>query len=119
MNSGMEDLKRRLEVLLPTQAAIDESQRRKVEEEARLLSERKAKVAEASGTLVTAALSLAGELVSGSKDSSPSEETVDRLTEKLNQCVDRDEQGRPQLKISLADESALKNLARNLASLLE
>ena len=64
MVSGMEDLKRRLEVILaPKAAAVDESQQRRVEEEAMRLADRKEKVSQASGTLISAALTLAGELV--------------------------------------------------------
>ncbi|MCA9056938.1 MAG: DEAD/DEAH box helicase, partial [Planctomycetaceae bacterium] len=59
MHSGMEDLKRRLEVLLaPKEAPIDESQQRRVEEQALRLSEQKEKISAASGNLITAALSL-------------------------------------------------------------
>lgn len=119
MVSGMEDLKRRLEVILaPKIAAVDESQQRRVEQEARQLAERKEKVSQASGSLVAAALSLAGELI-GTSQSSPREETVNQLAAKLNQCVERDEQGRPQLKITMPDEEALKGLAKTLAALLE
>lgn len=120
MVSGMEDLKRRLEVILPAPtAAVDESMQRSVEAEARQLAEKKQKISQASGTLVTAALSLAGELIGTTQKSPPSEETVNGLTEKLSQCVDRDEEGRPQLKISLPNDEALRGLAQTLAQLLD
>lgn len=125
MTSGMEDLKKRLEVLLPPPAAaIDESQRRAVEQEAQQLSERqltekREKVSRASGGLVTAALSLAGELIGSSSEESPDEKIVNQLTEKLSQCVERDSDGRPQLTISLENDAALKGLATTLARLLE
>ncbi|MGB7347717.1 MAG: DEAD/DEAH box helicase [Pirellulaceae bacterium] len=122
MTSGMEDLKRRLEIIMqPLPAApVDESQKRRVEAEAEALSvsQRREKVSAASGQLVTAALSLAGELLGGDKSSAPSPQTVDQLTEKLSQCVQRDDQGRPQLTISLADDAAIKGLATTLAKLL-
>lgn len=122
MTSGMEDLKRRLEIILDPlpAAAIDESQKRRVEAEAEALAvtQRREKVSQASGQLVTAALSLAGELIGGQNGSAPDDETVDRLTEKLNQCVDRDQAGRPQLTISLPDDAALRSLATTLAKLL-
>ncbi len=122
MTSGMEDLKRRLEIILPKPLAapVDESQKRRVEAEAEELAatQRREKVSAASGQLVTAALSLAGELIGGADQSPPAEETVQQLTDKLTQCVDRDAEGRPQLTISLADETALKGLATTLAKLL-
>ncbi|MEM6468848.1 MAG: DEAD/DEAH box helicase [Planctomycetota bacterium] len=119
MVSGMEDLKRRLEVILaPQKAAIDKSQQQRVEEETARLTERKQKVSQASGSLVSAALSLAGELVGAGQDRAPDEAKVGKLQERLSECVDRDESGRPQLKITLADDSALRDLARTLATLL-
>ncbi len=120
MVSGMEDLKRRLEVVLnPARKPIDESQQRKVEAEAQQLAEKREKVSQASGSLITAALSLAGELIDSRSDAPPDEAIVNKLTEKLSQCVDRDSEGRPQLTISLPNEDALKGLAATLARLLE
>lgn len=121
MTSGMEDLRRRLEIILEPRpnAPVDESQQRRVEAEAERLAGKREKVSAASGQLITAALSLAGELIGGDQPTAPSNETVDKLTAKLTQCVDRDEQGRPQLTISLPDESALKGLATTLAKLLD
>ena len=120
MISGMEDLKRRLEVILepPPAAPVDQSQQRRVESEAMQLAQRREKVSAASGQLITAALSLAGELM-GDQPGQPSAESVNRLADKLSQCVDRDSQGRPQLTISLADDQALRGLATTLARLLE
>lgn len=120
MVSGMEDLRRRLEVVLqPSHKAVDESQQRKVEAEALQLSEKRDKVFQASGTLITAALSLAGELIGARSDAAPDEAIIIKLTEKLAECVDRDSEGRPQLTISLPNKDALKGLAATLANLLE
>ncbi|MEO2016974.1 MAG: DEAD/DEAH box helicase [Fuerstiella sp.] len=90
MVSGMEDLKRRLEVILaPKKAAIDESQQRRVEVEARQLAEKKEKVSQASGNLITAALSLAGELIDSNSSRSPDEATISKLTENcLNASIE-------------------------------
>lgn len=120
MVSGMEDLKRRLEVILaPKVAAIDESQKRRVEEETMRLADRKQKVSQASGSLISAALALAGELVGGTKENTPDETKVNALQERLSECVDRDENGQPQLKITLPNDDALKGLAKTLATLLD
>jgi hypothetical protein len=136
MVSGMESLKQRLEVVLaPKVAAVDESQKRQVEAEASQLqvaaeakAQRRAKVSSATGQLFTAALTLAGELMGGgSKGTQPaSAETaaetakVDRLAERLEQCVDRDEAtGAMQLKIDLPDPTVLRTLASSLAKLLD
>ncbi|MCP4786122.1 MAG: DEAD/DEAH box helicase [Fuerstiella sp.] len=120
MVSGMENLKRQLEVILqPSKAAIDVSQQRRVEAEALQLAEKRQKVSQASGNLITAALSLAGELIDSDSSRSPDEATISKLTDKLSECVDRDADGRPQLTISLPNENALKGLATTLARLLE
>ncbi|MEZ6128073.1 MAG: DEAD/DEAH box helicase [Planctomycetaceae bacterium] len=120
MVSGMEDLKRRLEVVLnPAKKPIDESQQRRVEAEAEQLAEKREKVSQASGNLITAALSLASELIDSRSAAAPDETVVNRLTEKLSECVARDADGRPQLTISLPNEDALKGLAATLARLLD
>ena len=121
MVSGMEDLRRRLEVILdpaPT-TPVDESQQRRVESEALALQEKREKVAAATSGLITAALSLAGELIPPAADKEPNEQTVNELTERLSECVDKDESGRPQLTITLPDAEALRGLATTLAKLLD
>ncbi|TWT65953.1 DEAD/DEAH box helicase [Allorhodopirellula solitaria] len=121
MQSGMEDLKRRLEVILPPKLAapVDESQQRRVEAEAERLAgeKRREQVAQAGGQLLSAALSLAGGLV-GNTAAEPDQAKVDALTSKLSESIERDEQGRPQLKISLPSDDALRDLASTLARLL-
>jgi superfamily II DNA/RNA helicase len=128
MSSGMEDLKKRLEVIMTPAlpAAVDASQQRRVLDEAISLDsqretervQQREKVSAASGQLISAALSLAGELFGNSDTPAPPADQVSQLTEKLTQCVDRDESGRPQLTISLPNDEALKNLATSLARLL-
>jgi hypothetical protein len=121
IQSGMEDLKRRLEVILPPKltAAVDQSQQRRVVAEAERLAgeKRREQVATAGGQLLTAALSLAGSLAADTAHQ-PDSATVDALTNKLSQAIERDEQGRPQLKISLPHENSLRELATMLARLL-
>ncbi|MEM9589039.1 MAG: DEAD/DEAH box helicase, partial [Planctomycetota bacterium] len=122
MQSGMEDLRRRLEVLLhhPVAAPVDESQQQRVESEAQALAEAKReKVSQASGQLISAALSLAGELIGGQDQTPPETAVVDKLTDSLSQCVERDDSGRPQLTIQLPNDDALKGLAKTLAQLLD
>jgi hypothetical protein len=62
-------------------------------------------------------LSLAGGLV-GDTHAEPDKEKVDMLSNKLSEAIERDEQGRPQLKISLPNDDALRDLAATLARLL-
>ena len=120
MTSGMEDLKRRLEVIIdPMPAApVDESQKRSVETQAEKLRARKESVSTATSNLVTAALTLAGELIPATGDSSPDEAMINTLTDRLSDCIDKDDQGRPQLTITLPDQESLRGLATTLAKLL-
>ena len=120
MTSGMEDLKRRLEVIIdPLPAApVDESQKRSVETQAEKLRARKESVSTATSNLVTAALTLAGELIPATGDSSPDEAMINTLTDRLSDCIDKDDQGRPQLTITLPDQESLRGLATTLAKLL-
>ena len=121
MVSGMEDLKRRLEVILDPMpvAAVDESQQRRVEAEAERLRQRKENVSAATSNLITAALSLAGELIPSASDAAPDEAIISKLTDRLSDCVEKDDQGRPQLTITLPDQNSLRSLATTLAKLLD
>lgn len=125
MVSGMEDLKKRLEVILlpPVPEPVDESQKRRVEQEAETLnlslSERREKVSQASSQLISAAFMLAAELIPANDQKPVDEAIVNGLADRLSQCVDHDSQGRPQLTITLPDQSALRGLAATLAKLLQ
>jgi SNF2 family DNA or RNA helicase len=120
LQSGMEELKRRLEKLLgpAPDAPIDVSQQRQVEAETAALSARRDRVAAASGELLGAALHLLGELVEIPESKAPSQETIAQLRSGLASCTDEDDKGRPQLKITLPNRESLDNLATTLARLL-
>jgi len=123
MVSGMEDLKKRLEVILlpPPPEPVDESQKRRVEQEAEALnlSEHREKISQASSQLISAAFTLAAELIPSSHQKPVDEAIVNDLANRLSQCVSQDSQGRPQLTITLPDQSALRGLAATLAKLLQ
>ncbi|MEZ6074665.1 MAG: helicase-related protein [Pirellulaceae bacterium] len=120
MLSGIGDLKRRLEKILQPKLLppVDESQQRQVEDQAAAIALRRQRVSAAGGQLLGAALQMVGELVASTNSAPPKTETVDQLTQNLSDCVERDELGRPQLKISLPDDNALRSLAETLARLL-
>ncbi len=121
MLSGISDLRRRLEKILQPKLLppVDESQQRQVEDQATAIAQRRQRVSAAGGQLLGAALQMVGELVAGSNAAPPNAETVDQLTQSLSDCIERDEVGRPQLKISLPDDNALRSLAETLARLLK
>jgi ERCC4-related helicase len=117
--TGVDELKRRLEVLLGAkpEAAVDESQQIEQRQEADSMA-RRDRVAAAGGELLGAAFHFLSELMADQ----PSTESTDRLATdlrlRLGQCVEQDEQGRQRLTVTLPGPEALENLSRSLARLL-
>jgi superfamily II DNA/RNA helicase len=119
LESGMDELKRRLEVLLGANAhaAVDESEKRRQEEEAERL-ERQSRVAQAGGQLLSAAFTFLGEMIPKREETQATSLMAKQFKDRLEECLDRDDQGRPRLTVTLPDETALDNLARSLGALL-
>ena len=119
MVSGMEELKRRLEVLLGAapEAPVDESQKAETEQEAERLAQRE-RVSVAGGQLVAAAFSFLGELVPKQEPTEQSQQMAQLIKGSMADCLEKDEQGRPQFTVTLPNETALDGLADSLASLL-
>jgi hypothetical protein len=115
----MEELKRRLEVLLGArpEAPIDETVRSHSEQQVEQFARRE-RVAAAGGEMLGAAFQFLGELVAGEVPSEPRPELVADLKGRLSQCVEEDPQGRQRLTVTLPDKSALEGLASTLARLL-
>ncbi len=118
--SGMEELKARLEVLLGAKpdAPIDESEKTRQVDEAQRLVHRE-KVALAGGQLVTAAFAMLNELVPSRQPTEVSHRFADNIKERLSDCFSKDEQGRPQLTVTLPDSAALDNLVGALSRLMD
>lgn len=118
MTSGIEELKRRLEVLLGEKAVtpIDESMQKEVDAQLTGESQRRERVAAAGGELLGAALNLVSQLLD--QGNQPDTEVVQQMASSLASCTDRDEQGRPQLKLTLPNDESLQSLAKTLAQLL-
>ncbi|MEZ6064883.1 MAG: DEAD/DEAH box helicase [Planctomycetaceae bacterium] len=119
IHSGMEELKRRMEQLLGHQrsAPVNVSSQQQVSEQVQQLADRRERVAAAGGQLLGAAFQMLGELVS-TDHAPPDPAVVQQLQHGLAECVDRDDSGRPQLRITLPDEQSLTGLAETLARLL-
>ncbi|REJ73647.1 MAG: helicase [Planctomycetota bacterium] len=120
MQSGIEELRRRVERLLGNkpEAPVDCSMQSRVEEETRDLAERRERVGAAGGQLVGAALQLVGELIGEQNRPAPDPVLVNRLRDGLQESVERDEAGRPQLRFTLPDDESLSQFATTLARLL-
>jgi len=120
LNSGIDELRRRLEKLLGKQpdAPIDVSLQQAAEAELQRLGRQREQVAAAGGQLVDAALQLVGALVGGDQRPAPDRMLVRKLRDGLAETVQRDASGRPQLQITLPDDGALARFAESLAQLL-
>ena len=117
--SGIEELKRRMEVLLGARPAvpIDESRKAEVDRQVRELA-RKERIAVAGGRLVGAAFSFMGEMFAQHEETEQTRRTAQALKEKLSECLEKDAEGKIRLTISLPDESVLDNLAKSLAQIM-
>ena len=118
LRSGKDELKRRLEQLLGTKppAPIDASQQQEVESETRQIAARRDKVAAAGGELLGAAMKLVGELIDNG--SAPDPQTVNQMRAGLADCIEREPDGRLQVRFTLPGDNALTGLATTLAKLL-
>jgi len=117
--SGMEELKRRLEILLGAKpaAALDESRKAEVEREAEQLALRE-KVASAGGQLLGAAFAFIGEMLPKKEETEETLQMAESLKSRLSECLEKDQDGRLKMTITFPDESLLHNLAKSLAQIL-
>ncbi|MDI9445291.1 MAG: C-terminal helicase domain-containing protein, partial [Planctomycetota bacterium] len=118
MISGMEELRRRLEVLLGAkpEAPLDQTS---LEKSRRESEARQRRVAEAGGELLGAAFRFLGELVGGQPDTQPvPAPLVDQVRQGLDQCIDVDESGNLRLTVSFPNREAIDSLANVLARFL-
>jgi hypothetical protein len=117
--SGMEELKRRLEILLGAKpdAPLDESVKAEAEKEAERLL-RKEKVAAAGGQLLGAAFAFIGEMFSKSEETEDTAQMADLFRKRLSECMEKGKDGSLKMTITLPDESVLNNMAKSLAKVL-
>jgi hypothetical protein len=117
--SGMEELKRRLELLLGAQpeAAADISMREQAE--AAALVQRRERVAEAGGQLLASAFSFLSEMLPASASAAPAPEAVAVVKAGLRQCVETGDDGKIRFAVTLPGAEALDGLAAALARLIE
>jgi superfamily II DNA or RNA helicase len=118
MAAGMEELKRRMEILLGArpEAAEDESMKAEAARTAATLA-RKEKMAAAGGQLVGAAFAFIGEMFVDRGGGDALDEMAGAFKAKLDECLERTKDGRLQMTITLPDEAFLDTMARTLAGL--
>ena len=119
MQSGMEELKRRLEVLLGArpEAEVDESVKAEREAETARTAHRE-RISSAGGQLVGAAFSFLSEMIPEHPETTESKRMSEMLRERLSECMEKDDNGHMKLTVTLPDESVLDNLATALSGLL-
>ena len=121
LQSGISELKQRLEVLLGSAppAPVDESRAADKAAEANALAARREEVATAGGQLLGAAFAFLGKLLAEpTGDSTAATERATALVrERLGECIQKDEQGRTRLTVTLSGDSALDGMAQVLARL--
>ncbi len=118
--SGMDELKRRLEVLLGAQpdAPVDESKKAAETAAAESLPRRE-RVATAAGGMISAAFAFVDELLPAPPNTRPAaDELAQSLRRQLDDCLEEDEHGRVSLRVTLANQQAVDQLAQSLGRLL-
>jgi superfamily II DNA or RNA helicase len=121
--SGMEELKKRLEVLLGAipEGAVDKSREAETEDEAAALADKKARVSEAGGQMLSAAFTMLQEMLpAGAAADTPPPEleaATKSIRGNLSQCIETGEDGKPKLTVTLPSADALDGLAQALAVL--
>lgn len=117
--SNAEDLKRRMEILCGAKpdAPVDESQKAEAAKDADRLA-RKENVAAAGGQLLGAAFSFLSELIPHEAPNAQIEQIAATVKQRLDECMDTDNEGRLKLTVTLPDPAALDRLADSLARLL-
>lgn len=115
LHSGMEELKRRLEILLGAKPEGDQdiSMAREVETK---LAQQKTRIAEAGGQLFVAAVRLLEEVAPSGH--TPSPETVASMQAGLAACTETNADGTVSLNLKLPNVDALNSMATALARLL-
>ncbi|MEZ5323853.1 MAG: DEAD/DEAH box helicase [Verrucomicrobiales bacterium] len=121
--SGIEELKKRMEVLLGAvpEGGIDESRKAETEVEIAARAERKARVAEAGGQMLSAAFTMLQQMLpAGAAAHTPApqvEAAAKAIRNNLSECLETSEDGKPRLTVTLPSAEALEGLAQALAVL--
>ena len=117
--SGMEELKKRLEILLGAkpEASVDESQKQQTEQQAALVAQRE-QISLAGGQLMGAAFEFIGQMIPAAPQNGETDKLTRDLLHRFEQCIETDDRGRPRLTVTLPDQSSLQNLAQSIAQMM-
>ncbi|MGJ8640579.1 MAG: SNF2-related protein [Opitutaceae bacterium] len=117
LECGIEELKRRLEILIGAEsdAPIDESRRAEIDAAQQT---RRNELATSGGQMLSSAFAFLEKLLPESNDPqaiAAQAALQKQFAEGLDQCVTRDEDGRPTLQLTLPDDDSLQSLAASFA----
>ncbi|MBN1590998.1 MAG: DEAD/DEAH box helicase [Pirellulales bacterium] len=120
LQSGIEELRRRLEVLLGAQpeAPVDVTKQKETEAHTRQIAEHRDRVAAAGGEMLGAVFNFLGELISQDQTPQPAEPVVTQVRDRLKECVEEDASGHQRLTVTLPNRQTLDTLAQTLARLM-
>ncbi|MBN1959927.1 MAG: DEAD/DEAH box helicase, partial [Deltaproteobacteria bacterium] len=116
---GMDELKSRLEILLGAkpEAIFDESERTRQEQVTKNILQQK-QISLAGGHLLGAAFNFLGEMLAQQEENNESQAMTKMFKQRLHECLEKDENGNFQLKVTLPDAAAIDSLASSLGRLL-
>jgi superfamily II DNA or RNA helicase len=116
MTTGIEELKRRMEILLGArpEAAEDVSMKAEVEKETAALAQ-KEKIAAAGGQMVSAAFAFIGEMFADDDGDVEIKQLAGVFKARLGDCMETTEDGSLKMTITLPDETFLDSMARSMA----
>ena len=119
LKSGIEELRRRMEVLLGAtpEAPLDVTRREEVDGQTEQLAEHRERLAAAGGEMLGAVFGFLGELVTADQTPPPAEPLVAQVRSRLSECVEEDSAGRQRLTVTLPNRG-LDALAQTLARLM-
>ncbi len=117
LTSGIDELKKRLEVLLgtPDDAPLDVSRKTKVEAEL----EQRRRAADAGGKLVAAAFEFLGASAGLNAGTPETDPATAEFAKQLGLCSNENDDGSVNLNINLPDRESLDNLAAVFAGILK
>lgn len=118
MESGMEELKRRLEVLMGAQPEAAPIASVPTPQPSVERDERQARMATAGGALLASAVNFLNELIPARPESEATRQVAASLKQGLAECVQKDERGQARLTFTLPDPSILDKLAESISRLL-
>ena len=119
MASGMDELKKRLEILIGNKPdePQDKSMLRQLEGQAETLA-RKERIENAGGQLLSAAFNFIGQMFPQQEETAAVNQLTETFEKHLMGCLDKDEKGQLKMTFTLPDESALHALAKSLAKMV-